>query len=95
MQQLQDTLRLFAGLGMEVAITELDVCPTVRPGSTAELRNVSRSGSDNYYRVVAIHSGHCLQYVGRCWTNGGLIIQSRCTQEDHQLWRLDQAPGHL
>lgn len=65
-----------------------------RPEQRFELRNVPRSGSDNYYRVVATHSGHCLHVRGADLDNGGLITQSRCTQVDHQLWRLDQAPGH-
>lgn len=88
-------------------------CLTVRGGSTAsgadvaqatcadrpeqrfELRNVPRPNSGNYHRVVAVHSGHCMHVRGAEMENGGLIIQSRCEDVDHQLWRLDQAPGHL
>lgn len=66
-----------------------------RPEQRFELRNVDRPGSDHYYRVVAVHSGHCLHVQDASQVNGGAIVQAGCSsQRDHQLWRLDQAPGH-
>ncbi|HSK95203.1 MAG TPA: RICIN domain-containing protein, partial [Euzebyales bacterium] len=64
-------------------------------GQRFELRKVARPDSDQYFRVVATHSGKCLDVEASSQGNGAAVVQWPCAAQDNQLWRLEGASGHL
>ncbi len=60
-------------------------------GAVAQFRWEQASGGGSYNRLVAKHSGRCMDVYGASRDNGAAIIQWDCHTGDNQLWSLVSA----
>jgi endo-1,4-beta-xylanase len=66
-----------------------------RPEQRFELRRIAMPDSDQYFRLVATHSGRCVHVDAAALGNGAAVTQRSCGTGDNQTWRLEGAPGRL